>query len=88
MNCVTIVSKAFTPFLHHTMILLDPVCARLTQIPEHELLPRPWYSPPGVLLPEEKVLQDWLVIRTKTQDGRDIEGLLPPAGSGLKSGGS
>jgi hypothetical protein len=51
MNCVMIVSKAFTTFLHHTMILLDPVCNRLTQIPEHELLRWPWYCPPGVLLP-------------------------------------
>jgi len=70
------------------MILLDPVCDRLTQIPEHDLLRWLWYCPPGVLLLEEKVSQDWLVIRTKTKDGGDIEGLLPPTASGLKSGGS
>jgi len=78
MNCVMIVSKAFTTFLHHTMILLDTVCDHLTLIPEHELLHWPCYCPPGVLLPQEKVLQDWLVIRTKTKNGGDIEGLLPP----------
>jgi len=43
--------QVFTTFLHHTMILLDPVCDRLMQIPEHELLRWPWYCPPGVLLP-------------------------------------
>jgi len=51
MNCVMIVSIAFTTFLHYWMILLDPVCDRLTQIPEHELLRWLLYCPPGVLLP-------------------------------------
>jgi len=51
MNCIMIVSKAFTTFLHHTMILLDPVSDRLTEIREYELLRWPWYYPPGVLLP-------------------------------------
>jgi len=83
-----LVSKALTTFLHHTMILLDPVCDCFTQIPEHELLRWPWYCPPGVLLAEEKVLQDWLVFRIKTNDGGDIEGLLHPTSLGLKSGGS
>ena len=81
-----IVRKVFTTFLHHRMILLDRVCDHLMQIPEHELLRWPWYCPPGVLLPYEKVLQDWLVNRTKTKDGGDIEGLLHPTASGLKSG--
>ena len=39
MNGVMIVSKAFTTFLHHTMIFLDPVYDLLMQIPDHEWLP-------------------------------------------------
>jgi len=82
-----IVNKAFKTFLHHPMHLVDLVCARLPQIPEHELLRWPWYRTPGVLVQYGKVLQDWLVIRNKTKDG-NIQGLLPSTLSDLKSGGS
>ena len=57
MNCVMIVSKAFTTLLLHPVVLQELGCNRLKQIPEGELLHWPWYHTPGVLLPYQKVLQ-------------------------------
>jgi len=87
MNCIIIVSKVFTTFLHYTIILLDQVSDRLVQIPEHEFMHWLWYRTPGILQLYEIVLQNWLVIRTKPKDG-DIVGIALPTVGGLKSRGS